>query len=1002
MNRILFSKKIRCLYLILFCLAISNFSYAQCIEENIGTGTKDFTRSGEAVGQSFTASCTGSLLTIGFDFYSNATVDFLIYEGAGNTGILLGSKLNYVINNAVAGKIENIDIRSLNINLTNEQLYTVYFRPIAGTSIDYSFFTSSPYPKGNIFFNNTRASSWETGFSFFATPTIVENPSCIVQNLATGTGTFTRHKEFRGQSFTADCTGVLTTIGIDFSSDETVDFLIYDGAGNTGALLGFKLNQIISNANSGDIETVDINDLNINVIQGQQYTVYFDPSSAGGEIDFAFLTSSSYAGGALYLGNTASPYETRFSFLITPLVTETVSIENLTPDGSGTVLSSTNLIGQSFIPILGGKLQSVGFDFATKNSINNLEVKIYSGGGIGTLIGTLSNQSITFSTSGSIEYINVSSLNINIVVGQEYTVLLSTTDSGISTFNNSGNPYSAGSFFVNNTRFSDRDMRFSFKIGRPSTNNRFNNTSSDNKWSTIANWSAGLPTSTDNIIINKDIIIDVEDISLRNLTLNYGANLNIPVDKEITVNNDFVSFGEVNIASDATNSGVLLVKRSSKGEITYNRGGLLANKWSVVTPPISDQKILSFAQNTAVNNIRSNTTVSPVRYAIGSYDDNLSNKWQYFDANTPVTEEFVAGTGYSMSRGSDGAVSFKGSLNTVSIFSALPANKWSLIGNPFTAYIPANENGSSSFLGDNINSLDDNFKSIYMWDNAQNKYVAVTQVDGVNRFLTPGQGFFVRMKTGETNIVFYENKRQAKPVAGTTTFQKSASTIPNIKLFIDNGTVKVSTDIKYFNNATKGFDPGYDIGNFNGSDLDIFTHLVEDNKNVNYTIQSLPTSNIESMVIPVGIISKEGDISFSIDATDLPIEYKVFLEDKENNTFNQLNEVNSKYDVSFATDTNTTDRFFLHTTNAKALSLNDDMLNGVSIYKTSNNDLKISGLLNENVNLSVYNILGKEVFTKRFQGKTTNTIPLPIRTAGVYIVCIQTENGKLSKKIILE
>ena len=89
-----------------------------------------------------------------------------------------------------------------------------------------------------------------------------------------------------------------------------------------------------------------------------------------------------------------------------------------------------------------------------------------------------------------------------------------------------------------------------------------------------------------------------------------------------------------------------------------------------------------------------------------------------------------------------------------------------------------------------------------MWDNSQNKYVAVTELDASNRSLTPGQGFFIKLKNGQTDIVFKEEKRSTKPSTGITNFSKTKTKNPTIQIFANDGTHKVNTSIKYFNNGS--------------------------------------------------------------------------------------------------------------------------------------------------------------------------------------------------------
>jgi hypothetical protein len=534
--------------------------------------------------------------------------------------------------------------------------------------------------------------------------------------------------------------------------------------------------------------------------------------------------------------------------------------------------------------------------------------------------------------------------------------------------------------------------------------NRF---TGNGNWSEVEKWTGGIPLPNSNITIAAGVscTLQIDNLIIYNFTLETGATLVVPKDKEITVNGHFATDnGSLVLESDTNDSGVLLIKGTTSGTITYKRGGLLANAWSLVTPPVSGQKILSFAQNTD-NDIRTNTTVSPTRYAIGYYDDSqaVGNKWRYYTASTPVNDEFIAGESYSMSRNTDGEVSFTGSLNVNTISKTLTPNKWFAIGNPYTTYLAVNKNSSSSFLNDNFSKLDDTFKGIYMWDNIQNKYIAVTEVNTLNRYLTPGQGFFVRLKNGESTISFNEDKRQLKPASGTSVFAKNSTTKPEIILKISDSDATVNTYVKYFDTATNGFDAGYDIGNFNGASLDVFTHLLEDGNDINYTIQSLPSDTFEGAVIPIGVRANSGtEIIFSAETISLPKEIKVYIEDKVAQKTILLEEF-TNYKVVLNEDiNNTVGRFYLHTTSSVLGLEKDAFLNSVSMYLKNNIVLKIVGLEADKAKIIIHTLLGKQVFSTTFKSNGVSEIALPKLASGVYLVQLQTAKGILTKKIILE
>ena len=525
---------------------------------------------------------------------------------------------------------------------------------------------------------------------------------------------------------------------------------------------------------------------------------------------------------------------------------------------------------------------------------------------------------------------------------------------------------------------------------------------STNSFADARNWDKGKPGENASIAVKNGVVmtVDQNDVELDNFRLNSGATLDIPEDKEVVVNGEFDTDGSLSLDSDGDNSGVLFIKGSTSGTVTYKRGGLLANKWSIISAPVSGQKVVEFAQNTN-NDIRTNNTVSPVRYAIGYFDGPTSN-WGYFNANTPAAETFEIGKSYSMSRATDGEVTFVGTLEVDNVNQNVNIGQWQAVGNPYTTYLAANKNGSSSFLEDNLALLEDLFQALYIWDNSQGKYVAVTQIDTDNRSLTPGQGFFIRTKS-TANVVFNQNKRQLKPEEGNTTFNKSSN--PEMILSISDGLSRVKTNIKYFENATRGFDPGYDFGNFGSSELDIFSHLLEGSNGDDFTIQSLSLTDINNLSIPIGITAKKGkELTFSLEKIDFQEDLNIYLEDKLLNTITSLKDIGETYKITISEDTNGIGRFYLKTS-SKALGDDDFSLNeNVSIYTTSNNELKIIGLpLGDKASVKLFNTLGKQVGEFKInEAEIQNSINLNNFPQGVYFVKLKSNATTLSKKIVLK
>ena len=350
------------------------------------------------------------------------------------------------------------------------------------------------------------------------------------------------------------------------------------------------------------------------------------------------------------------------------------------------------------------------------------------------------------------------------------------------------------------------------------------------------------------------------------------------------------------------------------------------------------------------------------------------------------------GQGYSVRLATAGDISFTGTLNTDDVTQAITigaGNAFNLIGNPYPSYI-----NSGTFLSSNTSKLTS--ETIWVWNQATDSYDTKVTVDAFK--IAPAQGFFVQsVAVGD---VTFDKTNQGHE--GIDTFQRQ--TTPEIKLLVADETTHRYAQIYYFENATTGFDNGYDGELFGGAQnsFEIYSHLLSDNQNKKYQIQSLPNSDYESMAIPVGVKADAGkEITFSTETLHLPTDLKVFLEDKEANIFTRLDEANSNYKVTLTETLNGVGRFYLYTSES-ALSVDDVVLNSVSIFKTGATTIKIAGLPQGKTSFSLFNILGKEMMTTSFTTNGSKEISLSKLATGVYIAKVQTEKGTISKKLILE
>jgi hypothetical protein len=507
---------------------------------------------------------------------------------------------------------------------------------------------------------------------------------------------------------------------------------------------------------------------------------------------------------------------------------------------------------------------------------------------------------------------------------------------------------------------------------------------------------------TDNFI--SGTLADATPGELEYLVYNGGTWVNSVAMDATTASQDAYIYDDLVLSSNAEindlgiasggsltiNSGIALkVNGNSTGNVTYNRELTFvsgdANGWHLVASPVTGQSYDNAYANT---NSLATSTSDASRRGLGIAYDTASNGWTYLLSDDSNSGTFMAGSGYSMKRSSTGDVSFTGTLNTndvngVSVSS--DSNGFNLLGNPYTSFM-----SSQTFLGDNTNTTGE----IWTWTHGGG-YTARAAIQ--NFVVAPAQAFFVSVNTGST--INFAKSNQA---TSGDTFQKSLSR--EIKLMISDGNNSRFAQVLYFdNNATTSYDWGYEARLFGGvsHSFAIYSDLVEsDGKK--YQVQSLPNSDFENMVVPIGVIATSGkEITFTAEALNLPSGIKVFLEDKLTNTFTRLDEANSDYKVTLSENINGIGRFYLHT-KSSALSVDDVTMDGISIYKTNNATLRITGLQQGKANVSIYNMLGKQVLSTSFTSNGVSDVALPKLATGIYIVQLATETGTVNKKITLE
>ena len=532
-------------------------------------------------------------------------------------------------------------------------------------------------------------------------------------------------------------------------------------------------------------------------------------------------------------------------------------------------------------------------------------------------------------------------------------------------------------------------------------------------WDTVTNWVDDSAPSTSGYASIPNISSESgnfptigSNIEVIDVIIYPDAQLNVDSGKSLTLTSNLTNQGTLTINSDATASGSLLISGESSGNITYNR--YLASSatsdegWHLVGSPVEDE-----SENDIISNGNLLINGSSL-YSIAPYDNDASGNsvWAYLNASSSNT--LTAGKGFSIKRNGSGTIPFTGTYRTTNLkdyaITEGTQNSWNLIANPFPSFMAANDDtpSSANFLSANSGELDPSFAAIYVWNSSTKTYETINNALETPKYVAPGQGFFVYTKSGGGQIDIRQTMLSYQ--SDNLFLKSSANETPTITISINDGNSGKSTHIKYIEGTSTGLDVGYDAGLFGAVsyDFNIYSHLVSDSEEVNFGLQCLPPNNYDSMVVPIGIQAvNDSNITFSAELINLPEGIFVYLEDRKLNIFSELNDA-STYEVLLNDDEDGIGRFYLHTKENVLSNDSNSQLDNVNIFVDDLNFIVISGLQIPEANMTLYSVLGKELFTNSINLQIENKIKLPKLAKGVYIVKLNSEIGKIEKKIILK
>ncbi|WP_282072600.1 T9SS type A sorting domain-containing protein [Polaribacter atrinae] len=481
-----------------------------------------------------------------------------------------------------------------------------------------------------------------------------------------------------------------------------------------------------------------------------------------------------------------------------------------------------------------------------------------------------------------------------------------------------------------------------------------------------------------------------------NLAANWDVNTVPTESNEVVIPSGLVNYptasSAVTVNSISLNSGSSLIAQDDfTGNVTYNRN-IPNTNWYLISSPVVGQDIDAFALDEGL------AVGTGDNRGLSSYDNTIPT-WVYYQNGATGSGNFLKGDGKSLKLATAGDVAFVGIIRTeteTAVPLVVNANGLNLIGNPYTSFVPANNaaDNTNNILKVNNTILDE--ETIWYWNQATNAYEIVNHVTPA-KFIAPTQGFFVR--ANGANLFKFNETMQSHQNGDT--FQKSANdNRPELVITLADESSSLNTNVYYIEGTTTSFDNGYDSSIFNGeaTSLAIFTRTVAIDDERNLGIQSLPNSNFEGMIIPLGIKAISGSsITLSLKSINLPVKFNVYLEDKSNNSFTLLDDTTT-FKTTLTQNLDGIGRFYIHTI-ARTLGNTQSTLNNAVVY-VSEKTLHIQGIKEGNSKVKMFDLSGKTVLSTSIEGP--KEIALSNLSTGVYLVHVESTLGRLVKKVIID
>lgn len=475
------------------------------------------------------------------------------------------------------------------------------------------------------------------------------------------------------------------------------------------------------------------------------------------------------------------------------------------------------------------------------------------------------------------------------------------------------------------------------------------------------------------------------------------------------------------------------------------------NEYSYKLPQVMKDGTLNINFITSGYNGTNTSPIGLADYWIWKFANQLDDDysaWQHIRS----TGDVYAGEGFTMKGPGTGSITtdqnyvFSGKPNNGDINLAISTNSDYLVGNPYASAIDAytfiNDNSSSitgtlyfweHFGGGNHNLAD--YQGGYHLLNLSGATTAATYISNdpdvsaagtpispPGNFIPVSQGFFVVASASGGTINFNNGQRVFhKESSGNSTFVGMNDEVTeegivlglpsNIQRPENDSRLKIRIGFNSVNtirrqllttvdqNATMGIDWGYD-GAHNEDQIDDMFWMIDDEK---FVIQGINEIDRET-TLPLGLFtSDDGENKIMLDKIENELEkLEVFLHDKALNIYHDL--TLGSYNIYLPAG-EYLDRFEITFSDRTPLGVDDLELNNIDVhYSNAIESIVLINPTNQNVkSIEMTNILGQTIkVLQNISNENYKEIEVKNLSSGTYIIKLRTDNGSISKKVLVE